>query len=83
MCVCVGDRWQTYNLQREEHVQALQQKLKKMEVKLSETKNVEILEQQQQKRIDQLMQEYMRKVHVMEEDKVKVSDINDLTLAYL
>ena len=77
MCGC---RWQNYNSQREEYVQALQQKLKEMEAKLAEARNVQISEEQQ-KQIDQLIQQHKRKVHLVEEDKAKVRHRSHMWLA--
>ncbi|ELU09431.1 hypothetical protein CAPTEDRAFT_223974 [Capitella teleta] len=68
-------RWQGYNSEREKYVSALQTKQAELEEKLVAANKVQISEEQQQ-RIDRLIQEHKKKIAMIEDSKIKVDDEN-------
>lgn len=68
----MNTRWQSYNKQKEEYLQTLQQKIKDMEDTAANDKPLQLSEQQQLE-IDRIILQYKQKVEVTEEEKVKVS----------
>ena len=70
--VDMNGRWQTYNKQREQHVQRLKRQLAETSVQASSSGGEGKLSAKQQEEIDQTIMQYKRKVGIVEEEKQQV-----------